>query len=48
MPGVEGCNKPLLYPKAGKLFRMAFPGYPARDDEGFRVQGVNLIDRYRL
>lgn len=46
-PGVVGSNEPLLNPKAGKLFRMAFAGSPGRDEEGFRLEGRNLIDGFR-
>jgi len=45
-PGVLGSNQPWLNPKAGKLFRMAFAGSPGRDDEGFRLEGTNLIEGF--
>jgi len=46
-PGVVGCHDPWLNPKAGKLFRMAFSGSPGRDDDGFRLEGANLIEGFR-
>ena len=46
-PGVEGCSDPLLNPKAGKLFRMAFAGHPGRDEEGFQLEGANVIEGFR-
>ena len=46
-PGVEGCEQPLLNPKAGKLFRMAFAGFPGLADEGFSLEGANVIEGFR-
>ena len=46
-PGVEGCSDPLLNPKAGKLFRMAFAGHRGRDEEGFQLEGANVIEGFR-
>ena len=46
-PGVVGCADPLLNPKAGKLFRMAFAGHRGRDDEGFSLEGANIVDGMR-
>ena len=45
-PGVEDCQDPLLNPKVGKLFRMAFAGHRGRDDEGFSLEGANIIDGF--
>ena len=47
-PGVVGSSDPWLNPKAGKLFRMAFAGHPGRDDGGFRLDGANLVEGFRL
>ena len=47
-PGVVGSRDPWLNPKAGKLFRMAFAGSLGRDQEGFRLDGSNLIEGFRL
>ena len=46
-PGVEGSSEPLLNPKAGKLFRMAYTGHAGLDAEGFRLDGANVIDGFR-
>jgi len=46
-PGVINSSDPWLNPKVGKLFRMAFSGSPGRDDEGFRLDGKNLIEGFR-
>ena len=46
-PGVEGCGDPLLNPKVGKLFKMAFAGFPGRTDRGFQLEGPNLIAGFR-
>jgi len=46
-PGVVGSSEPWLNPKAGKLFRMAFSGSSGRDEEGFRLEGGNLIEGFR-
>ena len=46
-PGVLGSSEPWLNPKAGKLFRMAFAGSPGRDEEGFRLEGANLVEGFR-
>ena len=46
-PGVEHCSQPLLNPKAGKLFRMAFAGHRGRVEEGFCLDGANIIDGFR-
>ena len=46
-PGVEGCGDPLLNPKVGKLFRMAFSGHQSRDQQGFSLDGANVIDGFR-
>ncbi len=46
-PGVIRSSSPWLNPKVGKLFRMAFAGSPGRDDEGFRLDGQNLIEGFR-
>ena len=46
-PGVEGCGDPLLNPKAGKLFRMAFSGHHSHDQQGFSLDGANVIDGFR-
>ena len=47
-PGVIGSQEPWLNPKAGKLFRMAFAGSPGRDEEGFRLEGANLVEGFGL
>lgn len=46
-PGVTASSEPWLNPKAGKLFRMAFAGSQGHSDEGFRLQGANLIEGFR-
>jgi hypothetical protein len=47
-PGVVGSSEPLLNPKAGKLFRMAFAGHAGRDGEqSFRLVGANVIEGFR-
>lgn len=47
-PGVAGCSDPLLNPKAGKLFRMAFTGHSGSDRiHGFRLEGANVIEGFR-
>ncbi|WP_155728125.1 hypothetical protein [Prochlorococcus marinus] len=46
-PGVINNSDPCLNPKAGKIFRMAFSGSPGRDDEGFHLQGANVIEGFR-
>ena len=46
-PGVVGSDQPWLNPKAGKLFRMAYAGSPGRDEEGFCLEGSNLIEGFR-
>ena len=46
-PGVVGCSDPWLNPKVGKLFRMAFAGSSGRDEEGFRLEGANIVEGFR-
>ena len=46
-PGVAECDQPLINPKAGKLFRMAFSGHASSDLDGFELQGANLIEGFR-
>ena len=46
-PGVAESDQPLLNPKAGKLFRMAFAGHAGADCGGFELQGSNVIEGFR-
>ena len=46
-PGVADCDQPLINPKAGKLFRMAFAGHAGSDRDGFELQGSNVIEGFR-
>lgn len=47
-PGVEGTSEPLLNPKAGKLFRMSYAGFPGKGDGvGFTLEGSSIIDGFR-
>ena len=47
-PGVEDCSEPLLNPKAGKLFRMAYAGHAGNDGNlSFNLEGKNIIDGFR-
>ena len=46
-PGVVGTAEPLLNPKAGKLFRMAFAPQAGSHDQGFLLQGGNIVEGFR-
>lgn len=46
-PGVVGTSEPLLNPKAGKLFRMAFAPQAGSDHQGFLLQGGNIVEGFR-
>ena len=46
-PGVAESSQPLLNPKAGKLFRMAFAGHVASNADGFALDGSNIIEGFR-
>ena len=45
-PGVIGTSQPLLNPKAGKLFRMAFTPHINNDDHGFVLRGSNIVEGF--
>jgi hypothetical protein len=45
-PGVASSSTPWLNPKAGKLFRMAHAGSGGHDDDGFRLEGANLVEGF--
>ena len=47
-PGRAELEEPMLNPKAGKLFRMAFSGHVGSTDSGFQLQGANVIEGFRL
>ena len=46
-PGVIGRSDPLLNPKAGKLFRMAFSGHTQADCPGFFLTGSNIVEGFK-
>ena len=46
-PGVADCDQPLINPKAGKLFRMAFAGRAGSDRDGFELEGASVIEGFR-
>ncbi len=46
-PGISDSCEPWLNPKAGKLFRMAYAGSSGQDDDGFQLQGANIIQGFR-
>ena len=46
-PGVIDTDQPLINPKAGKLFRMAFAGRAGVETDGFQLQGANVIEGFR-
>ena len=46
-PGRAELGEPMLNPKAGKLFRMAFSGHLGSADCGFQLHGANVIDGFR-
>ncbi|MEC8688446.1 MAG: sulfatase-like hydrolase/transferase [Cyanobacteriota bacterium] len=46
-PGVADCDQPLINPKAGKLFRMAFAGRAGTDRHGFELEGSSVIEGFR-
>jgi hypothetical protein len=46
-PGVVGASEPLLNPKAGKLFRMAFAPQAGSDSQGFLLQGGSIVEGFR-
>ena len=46
-PGVVGTAEPLLNPKAGKLFRMAYAPQAGNNDQGFLLQGSNIVEGFR-
>ena len=46
-PGRAELEEPMLNPKAGKLFRMAFAGHVGSEEGGFQLQGANVIEGFR-
>ena len=47
-PGITQSNTPLLNPKAGKLFRMAYSGRDVADNcDSFILSGHNIIDGFK-
>ncbi len=46
-PGVPGTSDKWLNPKAGKLFRMVFSGFPGKHESGFQLDGNNIIEGFR-
>lgn len=46
-PGRAELEEPMLNPKAGKLFRMAFSGHVGSEEGGFQLQGANVIEGFR-
>jgi hypothetical protein len=46
-PGVVGASEPLLNPKVGKLFRMAFAPHAGGHGQGFLLQGSNIVEGFR-
>lgn len=46
-PGRAELEEPMLNPKAGKLFRMAFAGHVGSEKGGFQLQGANVIEGFR-
>ena len=46
-PGVAETDQPLINPKSGKLFRMAFAGRVGADSDGFQLSGANVIEGFR-
>jgi len=45
-PGIRRAV-PWLNPKAGKLFRMSFSGSRGKDEQGFALEGRNIIEGFR-
>ncbi len=46
-PGVASSPLPMLNPKVGKIFRMAFAGHVGNQSEGFQLEGPNIIEGFR-
>jgi hypothetical protein len=45
-PGIFHAPVPLLNPKFSKIFKLTGAGFPGKGDEGFLLQGRNIIDGF--
>lgn len=45
-PGLADVQQPFLNPKFGKLFKLVGPGFSAKGNEGYELQGRNIVDGF--
>jgi hypothetical protein len=46
-PGLATSDKPLLNPKAGKIFKLVGAGFPGKGEDAYELEGRNIVEGFR-